>query len=346
MLVEDFKYELPDKLIAQVPAARREMSRLLVMNRTNGCVQHRCFQNLSDYLRAGDLVVLNDVKVIPARIFARRLSGARVEVFILDGFRMDSVHQALLKPARRIRPGERLVLKDGASLDILERNDKTFRVRLAGPMTWQIYLETHGCMPLPPYIKRAETDPAARLDRERYQTVFAAQPGAVAAPTAGLHFTPELLNDLRSKGVIVKVLTLWVGWGTFRPVESIRVIDHRMEEEYYSIPEDTQNEIMTARQQGRRVIAVGTTTTRALESWAADGFQGTSGERRAAALFITPGFPFRVIDGLITNFHLPGSTLIMLVSAFAGRERVLSAYTIAVAEKYRFYSYGDAMLIL
>lgn len=346
LMVSDFEYDLPQSLIAQHPVPDREMSRLLVMNRRSGDICHRRFRDLIDYLEPGDLLVMNDVRVIPARLFARRATGARIEVFILDGSADGRERRVLLRPARRIRTGERLALDDGASVVVLEKSGKEFGIRLEGSLEWTDLLERMGRMPLPPYIRRSVSDSADLEDRERYQTVFAVRPGAVAAPTAGLHFTPGLLESLRQKGVLIRMLTLWVGWGTFRPVESARVADHRMDPEYYSIPAETLEAIGRAKREQSRIFAVGTTTTRALESWAVEPGAGNDAEKRPAAIFITPGFRFRVIDGLITNFHLPGSTLIMLVSAFAGRDQVMSAYRTAVSERYRFYSYGDAMLIL
>lgn len=345
--VDDFCYDLPDNLIAQEPAEKRELSRLLVLDRRSGCIRHQVFRDIEQYLVSGDVLVLNDVRVVPARIRARRSTGGQIEVMILDGHAGGRERRVLLKPARRITEGETLVLNGDATLKILKRQGKEGVVRIDGLLEWSDYLDRYGLMPLPPYIKRnGENSERAREDRERYQTVFAVNPGAVAAPTAGLHFSVELLDRLRSKGVRCVSMTLWVGWGTFRPVECRNIADHEMEEEVYTIPGETAREIRLAKAEHRRIVAVGTTTTRALESWfrTDPGFNPVPVTR--TGLFITPGFEFRVIDALITNFHLPASTLIMLVSAFGGRRDVLNAYRVAVQQGYRFYSYGDAMLIL
>jgi S-adenosylmethionine:tRNA ribosyltransferase-isomerase len=347
LYVDDFRYDLPENLIAQEPAAQRELSRLLVMDRRSGSIRHQVFRDIEQYLVPGDVLVLNDVRVVPARIRARRSTGGRIEIMILDGHSTGRERRILLKPAKRIAEGENLVLKDEATLKILKRKGKECVARIDGPFEWSDYLDRYGLMPLPPYIKRErENMDKARLDRERYQTVFAVNPGAVAAPTAGLHFSAELLDTLRAKGVTCVHMTLWVGWGTFKPVECRNVADHKMEEEMYTIPVETAREIRLAKAEKRRIVAVGTTTTRALESWVRidPGFNPVPVTR--TGLFITPGFEFRVVDALITNFHLPASTLIMLVSAFGGRRDILNAYRIAVQHGYRFYSYGDAMLIL
>lgn len=345
LMVKDFEYDLPASLIAQHPVPDRDMSRLMVMNRRSGEIRHKRFHDIVDYLTPGDLLIMNDVRVIPARLFAHRSTGARIEIFILDGSADGRERRVLMRPARRIRIGERLELADGMSAVVLEKSGKEFSIRLDGSMDWTGLLERMGRMPLPPYIRRSASDSADAEDRERYQTVFAVRPGAVAAPTAGLHFTAGLLERLRQKGVNIRMLTLWVGWGTFRPIESVRVADHRMDPEYYHISKETLEEIEKAKREQKRIFAVGTTTTRALESWAAEPRSIKDTAKRMADIFITPGYRFQVIDGLITNFHLPGSTLIMLVSAFAGRDHVLSAYRTAVSRRYRFYSYGDAMLI-
>lgn len=345
--VDQFDYDLPESLIAQEPAESREMSRLLVLDRRSGAVAHHVFRDIDRFLVPGDVLVLNDVKVIAARLYARRATGASIQVTILDGRAEGRERRVLLKPARRVTEGERLILTGDSTLKVLERHEKEFVVQIEGPLGWSDYLAHHGLMPLPPYIKRDRNrDCWADKDLERYQTVFAAHPGAVAAPTAGLHFTVDLLKSLDLKGIKCVAITLWVGWGTFRPVECQFVADHRMDEETYLIPDAAAQEIRRAKQEKRRVIAVGTTTTRALESWASTNPNLTSAAPTRTSLFITPGFEFRVVDALITNFHLPGSSLIMLVSAFAGTENILNAYHMAVCHNYRFYSYGDAMLIL
>jgi S-adenosylmethionine:tRNA ribosyltransferase-isomerase len=426
MLVSDFDYHLPEHLIAQEPSARRDSSRLLVVDRGSGKLFDSVFTALSDNLRDGDLLVLNNTRVFPARLIGRRLRvtprgdtilGGRVEVFLVS--RVEPlVWETLVKPGRSLLPGARVEFARGKlTAEVLgwrERGRRLVCFEAAG--NFDEIIDRIGRTPLPPYIKRDEED---RLDAERYQTVFARERGAVAAPTAGLHFTPELLNRLRSGGIDIAEITLHVGYGTFQPVRVERVEDHRVEPETYSISEEAAASINRALSDGRRVIAVGTTTTRALESAArqeadeqrrggaeqqrgggeeeqrsggeeeqrsggAEGLGGASTDesspphafsppllrsssppplRSSAALaprtsariapgtattdlFIYPGFEFRVVNGLVTNFHLPCSSLLMLVSAFAGREIVLEAYRHAVEHEYRFYSYGDAMLIL
>lgn len=343
--VEAFKYELPESLIAQVPAPERPQSRLMVLDRQRDCIRHLQFDAISELLNPGDLLVLNDARVIPARFYARRASGGRIEIFVLDGWKHASRHRVLLKPARRVRTGEILALEDGMTVRVAARHGREFVLEMASAETWMQYLWRHGVMPLPPYIKRAPDDIRTDLDRERYQTVFADRPGAVAAPTAGLHFTRDLLKTLEERGVELVRLTLWVGWGTFKPVTCEWICDHVMETEVYSIDGDTASAVRRALRAGRRIIAVGTTATRALESWAGDDPSLQPVDSGEASIFITPGYRFRIINGMITNFHLPGSSLIMLVSALAGRERILAAYETAVKHRYRFYSYGDAMFI-
>lgn len=352
MLTLEFDYDLPESAIADRPVPRGE-SRLLVLDR-EGAERHRRVHDLPEILRPGDLVVVNDTRVIPARLFGRRAnaSGAgggegRIELLLVEK-RGEREWDALAKPGRRTRPGTGLEFADGLSAEVLEkREDGRHLVRFSEPV--EEHLERQGHIPLPPYIKRAD-DPA---DRERYQTVFAKNPGAIAAPTAGLHFSTELLEELRKKGIEIATVTLHVGIGTFKPVTAELVHEHRMESERYAVPEETAAAISRARARGGRVVAVGTTVVRTLESAALKAEVG--GEVPAGsgstALFITPGFRFRVVDVLLTNFHLPRSTLLMLVSAFAGPDgtagtaRVLAAYREAVASGYRFYSYGDAMLV-
>ena len=377
MLVSDFDYELPERLIAQEPSARRDASRLLVVNRASGDFTDSVFTALPDYLRSGDLLVLNNTRVFPARLIGRRLRrtprgetvlGGRVEVFLVS--RVEPlVWEALVKPGRALTPGARVEFARGKlTAEVIkwrERGRRVVRFEAAGDL--DEIIDRIGRTPLPPYIKRDEED---RLDAQRYQTVFARERGAVAAPTAGLHFTPQLLDRLRESGVEIAEITLHVGYGTFQPVRVERVEDHRVEPETYSIGEEAAASINRALADGRRVIAVGTTTTRALESAARRGLgdggsglggggQGLGDDQNAVRqlltsniqplttdLFIYPGFEFRVVSGLVTNFHLPRSSLLMLVSAFGGRELILKAYRHAIEREYRFYSYGDAMLIL
>lgn len=339
-----FDYELPAELIAQEPADPRDASRLLVVDRARAGWEDRRFAELPELLRAGDCLVANRSRVIPARLLGVAAEGGRpVELLLLrpvEGSRWE----ALVRPGRRCRVGARVELAAGAArARVVGRREAGVRVvEIEGPWPVRELLDRHGLPPLPPYIVRH--DAPKPEDRERYQTVYARDDGSVAAPTAGLHFTPELIERLQERGVSVQYLTLHVGPGTFRPLRAGSVEAHRMDAERVAIPEATARAVNDAKAEGRRVVAVGTTTTRALE-WAA----GAPGSIRPAAgeasLFIYPGHRFRVVDALITNFHLPRSSLLLLVSAFAGRDLVLAAYRHAVAARYRFYSYGDAMLI-
>jgi S-adenosylmethionine:tRNA ribosyltransferase-isomerase len=338
VLVSDFDFELPEERIAQRPRPRGE-SRLLVLDAGDDA-RHRTIGDLPALLLPGDLLVVNDTRVIPARLFARRRDGGgRVELLLAE--RLDELTwECLLRPGRRARPGTILLLADGLEAEIVEvAGDGRRRLRFSSPV--EPHLDRLGHVPLPPYIAR----PDEAEDRERYQTVWAREPGAIAAPTAGLHFTAELLAALERRGVERAAVTLHVGLGTFKPVTAELVHEHRMDAERYEVPEATAARIAAARRAGRRVVAVGTTVVRTLESAALAG----GGEVRAGAgrteLFVTPGFRFGVVDVLLTNFHLPRSTLLMLVSAFAGRERVLAAYREAITAGYLFYSYGDAMLV-
>jgi S-adenosylmethionine:tRNA ribosyltransferase-isomerase len=344
MDVSLFDYELPSELIAQEPAEPRDGSRLLVLDRAAGTWADRGFAELAELLQPGDCLVANRSRVMPARLLGvAEPGGQAVELLLIrpvEGERWE----AMVRPGRRFRPGARIGLAGGAALAqvVGEGSEGTRVVEIEAPWPVRELMERHGLPPLPPYIGRH--DAPKPEDRERYQTVYAREDGSVAAPTAGLHFTPELLARLERRGVDVHYLTLHVGPGTFRPLRAGRVEEHRMEAEPIDIPESTAAAVERARREGRRVVAVGTTTTRALE-WAA----GEDGRVRAgtgpADLFIRPGHRFRVVDALVTNFHLPRSSLLVLVSAFAGRELVLAAYRHAVAARYRFYSYGDAMLI-
>ncbi|MFL6196398.1 MAG: tRNA preQ1(34) S-adenosylmethionine ribosyltransferase-isomerase QueA [Thermoanaerobaculia bacterium] len=337
MRTQDFDYDLPEASIAQEPAPRGE-SRLLAVGRS-GPERHLRVRDLPRLLRPGDLLVLNDTRVIPARLFGRSAGGGRMEVLLVE--RLGELEwDALVKPGRRARPGARIEIAEGFAAEVIDkREDGRHRLRFPEPV--EPYLERLGHIPLPPYIHRPDTPE----DRERYQTVYARNPGAVAAPTAGLHFTGDLLREIEEAGVGIARVTLHVGSGTFRPVSAERIEEHRMDHERYEIDEEAAEAIRSAREGQRRVVAVGTTVVRTLEGAAAAG----GGEIRPGAgstdLFITPGFPFQVVDALMTNFHLPRSTLLMLVSAFAGRERILAAYEEAVREGYRFYSYGDAMFL-
>ena len=334
----DFDYELPASAIAQRPVARGR-SRLLVVDSRQDRERHRFIGDLPEVLRPGDLLVVNDTRVLPARVFARRLpGGGKVELLLVEKLE-PRTWEALVRPARRARPGVELELEGGLGAEVIGDGDGGRR-RLRFASEIEPHLERFGHVPLPPYIRRG--DEAA--DRDRYQTVFARHDGSIAAPTAGLHFTPELLALLEARGVDRAAVTLHVGYGTFKPIAAEKVEDHLMDAERYQVSGAAAEAIRRTREQEGRVVAVGTTVVRTLESAAReDGTVRPGGG--STELFITPGFRFRVVDALLTNFHLPRSTLLMLVSAFAGRERVLAAYEEAVGRGYRFYSYGDAMLL-
>jgi S-adenosylmethionine:tRNA ribosyltransferase-isomerase len=341
MKTSDFDYDLPGHMIAQTPAEPRDSSRLLVLHRDSGKVEHRIFSDLAEYLRKGDLLVLNQTRVIPARIFARKKTGGRVELLLLR--KRDPLTWQALISGKSITPGRQLTVEDGPGAEVISDSDGAARVvRFTEPI--EPFLGRVGNIPLPPYIHVHLDDP------ERYQTVYARDAGSAAAPTAGLHFTPALLERLRKLGVTTEVVTLHVGLDTFAPVAETDPADHKIHTEWCDVPVGTAAAINAARNRSGRVIAAGTTTVRALEAAARYSYLGRfpriapySGN---TDLFILPGFQFTVVDALITNFHLPKSTLLMLVSAFAGRERILKAYEAAKLERYRFYSFGDAMLIL
>lgn len=342
----DFVYHLPPELVAQKPLAERQLSRMMVLRRSSREVVHTHFSFIDEYLRAGDLLVLNDTRVIPARLFGTKEPGsARVEILLVRPL-ADGCWKVLVRPGRRLRPGSTIRLAGGARA-VAGRpfDDGTREVALHTPLPWEDYLQAYGITPLPPYIRRLEGEDEL-YHRARYQTVYAAQAGSVAAPTAGLHFTPAVLESLAARGVETATITLHVGPGTFKPVQTEDLSQHRMDEEFFCLEAAAAVKIEQARRDGRRVIAVGTTTTRTLEFVASRN----QGELRPVSgwtdLFITPGFRFQVVSGLLTNFHLPGSTLIMLVSALAGREWTLACYEEAVQRGYRFYSYGDCMLIV
>jgi S-adenosylmethionine:tRNA ribosyltransferase-isomerase len=335
-----FDYALPPELIAQEPLPARDASRLLVLDRAASGAAHRRFTDLPDLASPGDLVVVNESRVIPARLVGRRAGGGAAEVLLVTR-EEDGSWRALVRPGARIRPGARLALGGDAVEIVAALPGGQRRVRLHGPGGDDAILARHGRVPLPPYIAREPRE----LDRERYQTVFAERPGSVAAPTAGLHFTPAVLERLARRGVAVARLVLHVGPGTFRPVTTEDPARHRLDPEAYELPQEAARAVGEARRRGGRVWAVGTTVTRTLEACAEPDGTVRPGAGWAS-LFIRPGYRFRVVDRLLTNFHLPRSTLLMLVCAFGGRERVLAAYGEAIRERYRFYSYGDAMLVL
>ncbi|MCD8124943.1 MAG: tRNA preQ1(34) S-adenosylmethionine ribosyltransferase-isomerase QueA [Lachnospiraceae bacterium] len=339
MNVEDFDYELPEELIAQDPILDRSSSRLLVLDRETGAIEHRVFRDILEYLHPGDCLVLNNTRVIPARLYGTRVgTGASVEILLLKR-REGDVWETLVKPGKKARPGTVLDFggqMQGTVLEVVEDGNRLIRFQYEG--IFEEILDRLGEMPLPPYITHKLED------RERYQTVYARYDGSAAAPTAGLHFTQELLQEIRERGVEIAELTLHVGLGTFRPVKVETVEEHHMHSEFYRVDEETAARINTARARGGRVIAVGTTSCRTLES-AADEAGVLHAGSGWTDIFIYPGYRFKMVDALITNFHLPKSTLMMLVSALAGREHILAAYEEAVREKYRFFSFGDAMFI-
>jgi S-adenosylmethionine:tRNA ribosyltransferase-isomerase len=344
--LDAFDYALPPECIAQEPAEPRDAARLLVLDRETGGLRDGRVRDLPGLLRAGDCLVVNDTRVIPARLLGRiEASGRAAEVLLLREVAGGDEWEALVRPARHCPVGGAVLLADGAARAVVTATGEAGRrrVRLDWPGAVADLLAGHGLPPLPPYIRRYRK-PGGE-DWARYQTVYATQPGAVAAPTAGLHFTPGLLAALGAAGVEVHRLTLHVGPGTFRPVRAARVADHAMEAEWCRLTAATAEAVGRARREGRRVVAVGTTTVRALES-AADLQGGVAAGERWAALTIVPGYRFRVVDALLTNFHLPRSSLLLLVAAFAGRPRILEAYRHAIAAGYRFFSYGDTMLIL
>ena len=341
MKKSDFYYDLPQELIAQHPAQQRDHSRLMCLGRESGTIQHRHFYDLVDLLQPGDLLVMNDSRVLPARLYGHKeATGGAMQFLLLEQKGLNR-WEVMVRPGHKAKVGARFVFGEGKLtaevLDILEGGNRLVEFYYEG--NFYDLLEEIGKMPLPPYITEALED------NERYQTVYSREVGSSAAPTAGLHFTPELLEQLREKGVGTAFVTLHVGLGTFRPVKAENIEEHRMHTEHFVLPEETARRICETKQQGGRVIAVGTTSCRTLESVAtfAGGIQPYEGNTN---IFIYPGYEFKVLDGLITNFHLPESTLIMLVSAFAGYDSVMHAYRVAVEEKYRFFSFGDAMLIL
>lgn len=340
MTTKDFYYELPQELIAQTPLEDRTASRLMVVNRTSGEIEHKHFYDIVDRLREGDCLVMNNTRVIPARLYGTKEgSGGKIEFLLLKRLELDK-WEVILRPGKKAKPGSRFEFGGGLLraevLEIIEDGNRIVRFEYDG--VWEELLDKLGEMPLPPYIKEKLTD------RERYQTVYSKIEGSAAAPTAGLHFTKELLEKIKAKGVELAYLTLHVGLGTFRPVSVENVEDHLMHTEYYQISAETAEKINHARKRGGRIIAVGTTSVRTLETVADDdgSLRAASGE---TSIFIYPGYKFKAVDCLITNFHLPESTLMMLVSAFSTKDIIFNAYKTAVAEKYRFFSFGDAMYI-
>ena len=338
LTVHDFDYELPESLIAQTPAEPRDSSRLLALDRRTGAMRHQFFSQIFEHIRPGDLLIANDTRVIPARLLGKRAdTGGGVEVFLLHR-RSQDTWEVLVKPGKKMRPGQKVWFDDSLSCEVQDVTEFGGRVvRFLYEGLFETVLDRLGETPLPPYIHQKLTDP------DRYQTVYARERGSAAAPTAGLHFTPTLMDKVKKMGADFAFVTLNIGLGTFRPVRIENIAEHVMHREFYSVPPETVERIQETKRRGGRIIAVGTTAVRTLESAAASG-QLAAGSGWSE-LFIYPGYEFRVIDALITNFHLPQSTLLMLVSAFAGRENVLAAYGEAVREQYRFFSFGDAMFI-
>ncbi len=348
MNIRDFDFNLPEELIAQEPSLERDRSRLMVVDRKSGLIEHRLFFEITDYLKPGDLLVINDTKVIPARLMGRKGTGGRAEVFLLEKDDKEENSWECLVGGKRIRSGVMIEFDDNLKGEVLEEvGDGRFKIRFHSDRPFDEVLEEVGQVPLPPYIKRGQGAEVRGQgeDKERYQTIFAEKKGAVAAPTAGLHFTEELLKKIREMGIETATVTLHVGPGTFLPVRTERIEEHRMLPERYEISPDAATKINKAKAEGRRVIAVGSTVTRALEAASDERGSVKPGVDRTT-IFIYPGYSFKTVDVMITNFHLPKSTLLLLVSAFAGRELIYKAYGEAIEKGYRFYSYGDAMMIL
>ena len=347
--LSEYDYELPQDLIAQTPAQKRDFSKMLVLNSRFSkdlSVEHRHFYDIVDYLDDSCVLILNNTKVIPARLYGYKDTGAKIEVFLLKE-KENKTWEALIKPSKRVKSGTTLKISDDFSAEVIKplKDDGKWLVKLNYEGFIYDVLKSRGSVPLPPYIERKMTpDEIKKLDRERYQTVYAKYEGSVAVPTAGLHFTEDILNRLKQKGVEIGFVTLDVGLGTFRPVKCENIEDHKMDSETYRIPFETAKLINDAKKKGKKITAVGTTTVRTLES-AYNEFGEIKECSSNSTLFIYPPYKFKVVDKLITNFHLPKSTLLMLVCAFAGKENVFAAYRTAIENKYRFYSYGDCMLI-
>ncbi|MDR1168141.1 MAG: tRNA preQ1(34) S-adenosylmethionine ribosyltransferase-isomerase QueA [Heliobacteriaceae bacterium] len=340
MKLSEFDYELPEELIAQMPCDKRENSKMLILDKTNKTIEHKHFYDITDL--QDTLLVLNNTKVIPARLYAEKETGAKIEIFLLKELEPQK-WEVLIKPSKRVKAGQTLHVSDELAVEVLEKLDGKW---LAGLLyTGNIFdvLERNGHIPLPPYIER-KTENFKDLDFERYQTVYAAKEGSVAAPTAGLHFTRDILQKLESRGIETAYVTLNVGLGTFRPVKSENISEHKMESESFEISPETADAVNRAKQSGRKITCVGTTTVRTLET-AFRKYGKITACRDTSELFIYPPYNFRITDSLITNFHLPKSTLLMLVSALAGKDLIFRAYEEAIANRYRFYSYGDCMFI-
>ena len=340
MKVSEFNYDLPEELIAQVPIKNRDESKLMVLNRKKQTIEHKIFKNIIDYLNPGDCLVRNNTKVIPARLYGKKSTGAKIEFLLLNRIEGD-IWECIVRPGHKLKPGTEVEFGDGILkakvLDVMEGGTRKVEFKYEG--IFNEILDKIGLMPLPPYIHES------LKNNDRYQTVYAKYEGSAAAPTAGLHFTPELFEKIKEKGIEVANVTLHVGIGTFRPVKVENVEEHHMHSEHFYIKQEDADKINNAKKNGKRVIAVGTTSCRVLETIADENgmVKPTEGDTQ---IFIYPGYKYKCLDGLVTNFHLPESTLIMLVSALAGRDYIMKAYNEAVKERYRFFSFGDAMLIL
>lgn len=343
--LSDFDYTLPPEFSAQTPAKERDQSKLLVLNKETGYVEHTGFSSLPNFLTLDDVLVINNAKVIPARLYGQKKTGGKVEILLLRKIgAANHIWEALITAARKFKPGDRIYFKEEKLEAEIQEKGKEGKVILSfNAPDFEKILARIGKMPLPPYIKRVAGDE----DRDRYQTIYAQKEGAVAAPTAGLHFTPALLEAIKAKGIKIIPITLYVGMGTFSPVREEDITTHKMATEFYEIPEDSALEINEAIKAGKNIVSVGTTTVRALESAAERTVEGwrLKAESKGTDIFIYPGYEFKIVNKLITNFHLPKSTLLMLVSAFAGMETIKGIYQAAIAEKYRFFSYGDCMFI-
>lgn len=341
MKLEEFNYELPEELIAQTPIEKRDESRLMILNRKTKTIEHKKFKNIIEYLEPGDCLVRNNSKVIPARLYGKKDTGANVEFVLLKQLEED-IWETIVRPGNKLKPGSKVIfgenLLEATILEILE--DGTRKVKFEYKGIFNEILDKIGLMPLPPYIHES------LKEKERYQTVYAKHNGSAAAPTAGLHFTPELLKQIEEKGVNIANVTLHVGIGTFRTVKEENIEEHRMHKEHFYIKEEDANKINEAKKNGKRIISVGTTSSRVLETIANPDTGMVESIEGDTSIYIYPGYKFKCVDGLITNFHLPKSTLLMLVSALAGKQYILDAYNQAVKDKYRFFSFGDAMLII
>lgn len=345
MLVSEFDYKLPEELIAQTPSEKRDECRMMVLDKNSQTIEHKHFFDIVDYLDSNSVLVLNNTKVIPARLYGYKETGALIEIFLLKEHE-NKQWEALIKPAKRVKVGTIVKVADCLSVKMLERQDEgKWLVELIYDGLLYEVLDKVGNIPLPPYIERKMSDDERKsLDYERYQTVYAKNEGSVAAPTAGLHFTQEILNKLKAKGVDIIYVNLTVGLGTFRPVKCDNVLDHKMDSEEFEISEEAANAINAAKSAGKKIVAVGTTSVRTLET-AFQQFGEIKACKSASRLFIYPPYEFKVVDNLITNFHLPKSTLLMLVSALEGKDFIFKAYEQAIKERYKFYSYGDCMLL-